>query len=109
MEKGKITQISEDMDFSGEISYDEVIQIDGKVNGVLKSKGTIIISETGQVKGDIYANHLEIKGILQGNAHEASFIHLFPSARVNGDLFTRELQIERGAKIYGTMSMIKND
>lgn len=109
MEKGKITQISEDMDFSGEIIYDDIIQIDGKVNGVIKSKGKVIITQTAEVKGDIYSETLEILGTLQGNVHEASFIHLKPTARVHGDLFSKEVQIDRGAHLFGSMSMITND
>ncbi len=106
MEKGNITRISADMEFSGEINYHDILVVEGSVKGIIKSDGKVIITERGRVQGDIYAKNLEIQGEVQGNIYEAGFVQLAPTCVLHGDIFSKELQIERGARYYGSSTMI---
>ena len=56
------TVIGKETSFQGTISSTENIQIDGKQEGEITTKGTIIISETGEGQGTVNADNLFIAG-----------------------------------------------
>ena len=86
------TVIGKETSFQGTISSTENIQIDGKQEGEITTKGTIIISENGEGQGEAkITRKLEIfaTGKFQGEAEMAIFI------------------VEEGAGFHGTCQQNK--
>ncbi len=89
----------------GEIESKGDIRVDGKIIGEVRSKGKIVVGETGVVEGDLYCANAEFSGKLEGKADVSELLSLKASAVFRGDIITNKLSIEPGAKFSGTCSM----
>lgn len=61
---------------------------------------TLIVSESGRVKGDVYANKLIINGIVEGNCY-AEQVQVLEKGRITGKVWSNNLSIEPGGKFFG--------
>ncbi len=92
--------ISADLSIIGDITGDADIQIEGRIEGNIKSRA-LTIGNTGEVKGKVVADDVMISGSFDGQMSAGS-VKLAASARVKGDITVREaLSIETGAKFEG--------
>ncbi len=92
----------------GEIDSKGDIRVDGKVIGELRSKGKIVIGDTGIVEGDIFCVNADFSGKVEGKADVSELLSLKSSAVFRGDIITNKLSIEPGARFTGTCSMEKD-
>jgi cytoskeletal protein CcmA (bactofilin family) len=98
------TVIAQHCKLEGDLDSENSVKVDGVINGTLRCKGCAIIGETGLVKGDVYSTELLIIGKLEGNVH-AENLHLHATAHITGEINTRTLQIDTGARYSGTVTM----
>ena len=91
--------ISRDMRIVGDLRSEGEIQIDGSVDGDIRSK-TLLIGETAIIKGEVVADSVNIHGTLNGQI-KARSVNLFRSAHVVGDIIHEDLAIEMGAFLEG--------
>ena len=91
--------ISADLRITGDLNSEGEIQIDGAVDGDIRCK-SLLISETAQVKGEIFADFIRVHGAVHGQI-KARNVHLSKAARVTGDILHEELSIETGAFLEG--------
>ncbi|MBL7761657.1 MAG: polymer-forming cytoskeletal protein [Sediminibacterium sp.] len=61
--------ITRSTDISGILESDNDIVLDGNFNGVLYSKKTIHITQTGMVKGVIVCNEIKVEGEVEGSIY----------------------------------------
>ncbi|AQW61353.1 bactofilin family protein [Vibrio owensii] len=94
------TLIAKGCSVSGELKVESDIQVDGIIEGQLHIEGTLVVAESGRVKGDIYAKQLIINGLLDGNCH-AEHIQVLAKGRVSGKIWSNNLSIEAGGKFFG--------
>jgi cytoskeletal protein CcmA (bactofilin family) len=85
---------------SGELKVESDIQIDGIVEGQLHVDGTLIVAESGCVKGEIYAKQLIVNGTLDGNCY-VERVQVLSKGRVSGKIWSNNLSIEPGGKFFG--------
>lgn len=99
--------IAADSIIQGHISFGEGLRIDGKVNGnVLAIEGRasiLVISETAVVIGEIHADHVIINGKVTGQVNASELLELQPTARIDGDVNYRALEMHQGAVISGKL------
>ena len=92
--------VSADLSIVGDITGDADIQIEGRIEGNIKSRA-LTIGNTGEVKGKVVADEVMISGSFDGQMSAGS-VKLAASAKVKGDITVREaLSIETGAKFEG--------
>lgn len=91
--------ISDDMNILGNLISDGYIDINGHVEGNVKCH-TLTIRDSGMIKGDILADHLQVYGQVSG-VIKASHVYLAPTARVRGVIMHESLSVEDGAFIDG--------
>ncbi len=89
----------------GEININGDIRVEGTINGIVKSKGRLIIGDTGNVEGDISCQNAEIQGIVNGKLTVTEITTLKSTANFIGDIITNKIAIEPGAKFSGTCNM----
>ncbi|RDX38053.1 polymer-forming cytoskeletal family protein [Vibrio campbellii] len=94
------TLIAKGCSVSGELKVESDIQVDGIIEGQLHVEGTLVVAESGRVKGDIYAKQLIVNGLLDGNCH-AENIQVLAKGRVSGKIWSNNLSIEPGGKFFG--------
>ncbi len=59
--------IGADMVVEGNIKATEAIRVEGNVKGDVSSEGTLVISSTGKVIGNIKGNNIMIEGTIEGD------------------------------------------
>ena len=64
-----VSRISSGTFFKGEITSLSDIRIDGDFEGMLYSKGRVVIGETANVKGDIICDNVDMWGHITGNLY----------------------------------------
>ena len=91
--------ISSDLNIVGDLHSEGEIQIDGTVNGDIRTHA-LVIGETAKVKGEIVADAVRVLGSVNGQI-KAKVVKLAASAHVVGDILHEDLSIETGAFLEG--------
>ena len=92
--------------FKGELSADEDLVIDGKIEGTIAHhKKNLTIGKEGRVTADIHASSVLVEGELNGDIHSDGLVSLANSARVIGDIYCNRLVTEEGARFNGKIEM----
>lgn len=84
----------------GGISTEGTVHIDGKFEGVILEADQITIGQTGEVIGDIKANHMVVSGLFDGKI-DCNVIQILSTGRVIGDIAYHDLVIEENGKFEG--------
>ncbi len=98
--------ISADLKIIGNLECAGDIQVDGNVEGDIKSQ-TLTIGEGAEVSGVIAAEKVRVCGTVKGEI-KATTVMLTKSARVMGDLIHDSLEIEAGAYLEGNMRRLES-
>lgn len=89
--------------FSGVLKADGNIVTEGCVEGNIIATHQVRVDNGGVVKGDIRAAHIIINGLVTGRCY-AGEVTLLAQGRIEGDVFTDELSVERGGVFIGQSS-----
>ena len=82
------------------------LKISGRFEGVLNTKGNLMIGEEATVNADITGDSIIIAGHVNGNVTALKELKLISPARVVGDIRTPLLSIAEGAIFDGSSRMI---
>lgn len=93
------TIIGADFRVKGDISCQGDIQLEGTVEGNVKSL-RLTVGESGAVHGDVNAETVKVQGKILGTIR-AKTVELSGSAHVTGDILHESLTVENGAFING--------
>lgn len=104
-----INLISNGTEITGDIKSNGDIRIDGTLNGVLNTKGKVVIGTTGKVKGEVICKNSEVAGNIEGKITVGQLLNLKASSKINGDIITSKLSIEPGAVFSGNCRMSDTD
>ncbi len=104
---GMPSVISADLRVVGDLHCAGDIQVEGKVEGDIKSK-SVTVGEGALVKGGIHADAVRVSGAVKGQI-EATSITLAKTAKVKGDLLHKTLSIEAGAQLEGNCRRLEED
>jgi cytoskeletal protein CcmA (bactofilin family) len=91
--------ISTDMRLIGDLASEGEVQIDGTVNGDIKTK-VLLVGEKAVIKGEIIADTVKVHGEINGQI-KARSVTLASTARMVGDILHENLAIEEGAYLEG--------
>lgn len=93
----------------GEIESNGDIRIDGRVEGVLKSNGKVVLGQNGSIEGEMYCKQADLSGRINGKMVVEELASLKSTSRIEGELSTKQLFIEIGAIFTGKCEMGKMD
>jgi cytoskeletal protein CcmA (bactofilin family) len=96
--------VSADMRIIGDVISQGETQIDGTVDGNVKS-GTVTVGNAGTVNGEINADTVHVSGTVAGKIR-AKTVTLAKTARLKGDIAHENLAIEAGAQFEGQVSRL---
>jgi cytoskeletal protein CcmA (bactofilin family) len=103
------TLIGEGTIFTGNLSFDGTVRLDGLLKGIVESPdATLVIGKTGRVEGDISVKDLIVMGSAKGKYFISGLTRFIAGSRVEGELQTKELNVEPGAVFDGTCVMTKD-
>lgn len=98
--------ISAGIRIKGEVTGSEDLFVDGHVDGKLNlSNGSLTVGPNGEVKADIFAREVIVRGRVDGKIVGREKIQLWSTSNVAGDLQTERLSIEDGAVLRGRVEI----
>jgi cytoskeletal protein CcmA (bactofilin family) len=100
-----ITIISNGVKIEGKVSSTGSIRVDGTLQGDLNAKGNVTVGEQGSITGEIIANMVTIGGNVIGTVNAKDKLVLEAKCVLKGDVITKVLAIEAGAKFDGKSNM----
>lgn len=100
--------ISEQCQFQGTLDLQGSIRIDGTLEGNIDNAKLVTISKTGAMKGDVSARGAVIVGKLEGDICVEE-LEILADANLKGNIRTKSILIEKGAKVNATISVITDE
>lgn len=94
------------MHVKGEISGNEDLKLDGKVEGLVSVGGfRLTVGPSAHLKADIVAREAMISGEVTGNIRACDRIEITKNASIVGDVSTARIVIEEGAYFNGDVEI----
>lgn len=92
--------------FKGELSADEDLVIEGKIEGTIAHhKKHLTVGKQGRVKADIHASSVIVEGQLIGDIHSDGVVSLANGCNVMGNISCSRIAMEEGATFKGKIDM----
>ncbi|BBB33478.1 conserved hypothetical protein [Thermotomaculum hydrothermale] len=94
--------------FKGEVTFKNLLRVDGKLNGVIRSNETLIIGEDADVEGEVFVGTCIINGRFKGKIEAKNKIEIHSKAIVEGEIKTPVLEVKEGGIFNGNCIMTKS-
>lgn len=104
-----ISRISARTVIKGEISSENDIRVDGKVNGKIFSKGKIVVGPQAIIEGGLACTNVDFLGTMKGDIYVKDLLTIKSNATIEGNINVNKLQVEMGAQINGSCHMITSE
>ena len=92
-------------EFKGVISYEGTVRIDGRVEGEIITKGTLVVGESAVIHAEISASTVVSGGRITGNITASEKVQLLAPTVLTGSVKTPLLIIEEGVRFNGSCEM----
>ena len=99
------TVIADDIDFRGKIIFKNSLKLKGNFEGQIETDGHLIVGQEAKISSDIKAGIVSVNGEVSGNIKANKYIELFSNSKINCDIVTPDIYIERGCIFNGTCIM----
>lgn len=91
--------------FVGELSGDEDVTIEGRLEGKIQTDRRVTIGLSGDVEGDVFARSVVVTGKVRGQILASEKAELAASAVVEGTVQAPKVVIAEGAQLQGSVAM----
>ncbi len=99
------TILAEDIDFTGNLSFEKSLMIKGKFKGDIHAEGVLYIDRNAYVEARVEADIVSLKGTVRGDVFAYTRVELFSSAMVDGDITAPDVIMESGCRFNGICRM----
>ncbi len=100
-----VSIIGPGMTVVGDCSTDGTIRIEGRVEGSIRAGKAVVIGKGGEVDGDVSTQDAVVSGIIKGTLTAASRIEVQGTARIDGEVHAKRMQLEEGAVLNGAVNV----
>ena len=97
--------IGKNTSFTGDISSEGDFRIDGHVKGTIKTRGRVVIGQSGSVDGNIECTNADVEGKFSGNLSVDQLLSLKSTANISGEVVLGKLSVEPGAAFNAACTM----
>lgn len=97
--------LSEGSELEGHLNSEHDVRIGGYLSGTVATKAKLIVSDHGQIHGDVKAMQVDIAGKVEGNVFVKQRAVLRTGAVIEGNISAKTLVVEEGAIINGLCRM----
>jgi cytoskeletal protein CcmA (bactofilin family) len=97
--------MGEDTVFSGSLTFDGTVRIDGKFEGHIITEDTLIVGETGHLKAEISAGTVVCMGLVEGTVMASKKVEIHSTSKVVGNVKSPAIYIELGGVLDGSCDM----
>jgi cytoskeletal protein CcmA (bactofilin family) len=90
----------------GDVRGEENLLIEGEVKGTVNLKdNNLVIGSQGRVKANVYAQSIEVEGLMEGDLFASDTVNVRKSAQVKGNITAPRVSLEDGARFKGSIEM----
>lgn len=89
----------------GELSGEEDVVIEGRVEGKISITKSLRVGQNAQVNAEIRAHTVVIAGRVVGNVTAVERIEILPSGSLEGNIRSPKIAIAEGAQFKGSVDM----
>jgi len=102
------TIIGQDASFNGELDFEGAVLIEGRFEGKIHSRngGTLIVSETAKITGEVDVPNLVLHGAIHGNVRAGESLKITPTGKLTGDVEYHVISLSEGASVNGRCNHI---
>lgn len=101
----KVSVLGRTLVFKGELSAEEDLVLQGRVEGSIRHTQSVTIGADGVVVGDIHARTIVIEGTVEGDLHASASVNVAATANVHGNIVAPRVGIVEGAQFNGSVDM----
>lgn len=101
--------VDQGCELEGRLSFVGTLVLNGKFQGDIRSSGTLLVGETGEVEADMEVDVLIVSGRVTGNISARDRVELKGTARIFGDIATPILVLEEGVIFDGHCKMKREE
>ena len=106
METPKVASIGKSLHVKGELSGNEDLAIEGKVEGKIALNGyNVTIGQTGRVAAEIHAKSVIVGGLVQGNIVAGDKVEVAATGTMMGDIRAPRVVLMDGSRFKGSIDM----
>ena len=113
LNKTVTTLVGPDARITGNLLFGRGCHVAGLVQGdVLASsdkKTELTVAKGGRIEGNAQAANMFIQGTVLGDLHCSGTVSLASAARVEGSIGYREIEIEKGAVVTGSLNKVTEE
>jgi len=102
---GATTVIGSRLKIVGDVSGDEDLVVNGRLEGKIRVDRKVVVSAGAEVEGDVQAKSVIIGGKVHGQVMASERAELLPSGRVQGNVHSPRIVMAEGAQIQGRVVM----
>lgn len=100
-----ISIVGPGMRIVGDCEVEGTVRIEGRVEGSVKAGKAVVVGKEGIVDGTVETQDAVIAGAVTGSVVAESRLELQATARIEGDIQARRMQLEEGAMVNGRVNM----
>ena len=89
----------------GDLLADGAFRVDGTIEGSVESKASVVVGESGAVKGNVKAVDVLVAGKIHGNVCTTGHLDIMSTGVIEGDIDAKSLRVEIGGVFAGTSRM----
>lgn len=101
-----IIYMGKSVEIKGNVAFEGSGRIDGKVEGKITVKGSLILGEGAMISSEIEGDTVVVGGKVHGKIMAHQKVQLLKTSVFTGDITTPSLLIEDGAQFNGSCKMI---
>ena len=109
--EGKTTEvptvIGKDAVVKGELTSQNDMLIEGRVEGKIRGSHRVVIGETGNVQAQVHARIVSVRGEVHGDCEASSRVEIMASGKVFGNISAETIVVAEGATFRGSSKMTK--
>ena len=94
--------LSRGVSIKGSVKFLSELRIDGEVEGTIDSPGKLSIGEHAQIKGEIRAKSVNVRGSVEGDIFATERCELKAGCTLRGDIEAPRLVVDENAAFVGS-------
>lgn len=95
-------------ELAGEINFRDMVRVNGYIAGSVYSEtGTLIVDTNARVDANVEVGVAVISGCVNGDIVARQKVEIGPNAKINGNIWTKSIEIKDGAIFEGVCRMIE--
>src|ERR1700704_6388842 len=98
--------LSRGVSITGSGQFRNQLLIDGEVKGSIDSQGTLTVGEHAQIRGEIRAKSVTVKGTVEGNVFAEDRCGLQAGCSLRGDIEAPRLVVDENATFLGSAKIV---